>query len=70
MHPLSEDLAVVGLNPTIPQYEAGILMLPAPSDDTLNGTHPIATSAASPPEDPPGVLLRFHGLFVLPQMAL
>ena len=31
---------------------------------------PAATAAAGPPEDPPGVRVRSHGLFVVPKMGL
>jgi hypothetical protein len=46
----------------------GIRMLPAPSAQAERGTHPMATRAASPPDDPPGERSRFQGLRVRPQM--
>ena len=43
----------VGLNPTTPQKEAGILADPAVSEQTLKGVQWVATAAAQPPEEPP-----------------
>ena len=40
--------------------------LPAPSVPTLTGPMPAATAAAVPPDEPPGVLLKSHGLRVMP----
>ena len=45
----------LGLSPTRPHAEAGMRMLPPPSDALANGTMPAATAAAAPPLDPPGV---------------
>lgn len=54
----------VGLKPTTPQKQAGIRIDPATSLPTANGTAPILTNAASPPDDPPGVRERSHGFLV------
>src|SRR5262245_36570154 len=40
--------------------------LPAPSVPTESGPMPAATAAAVPPDEPPGVLLKFHGLRLMP----
>src|SRR5689334_12310507 len=52
------------LRPTRPQNEAGMRVEPPPSDDMLIGVIPAATAAAEPPDEPPGVRARFHGLRV------
>ena len=39
---------------------------PPPSDALATGMMPVATAAAAPPEEPPAVCSRFHGLRVLP----
>src|SRR5271165_2774033 len=57
----------LGLSPTSPQHDAGMRMLPPPSDALANGTIPTATAAAAPPLDPPGVRCSAHGLRVAPQ---
>ena len=59
----------LGLSPTRPQADAGMRMLPPPSEALANGTIPAATAAAAPPLDPPGVRSRSHGLRVGPQAA-
>ena len=41
--------------------------LPAPSEPIAAVTRPAATAAALPPEDPPGVCRRDHGLRVWPK---
>ena len=56
----------VGFSPNRPQHEAGILIEPPPSLPCAIGTTRLATRAADPPEDPPLVRSRFHGLRVLP----
>jgi hypothetical protein len=70
MQPFKLNLVEVGLNPATPVKQAGILMLPATSDATANGTHPMATSAASPPDEPPGVRDKSHGFLDRPHMRL
>ena len=57
----------LGLSPTSPQHDAGMRMLPPPSDALANGTIPTATAAAAPPLDPPDVRSNAHGLRVGPQ---
>ena len=57
----------LGLSPTRPQHDAGLRMLPPPSEALANGTIPTATAAAAPPLDPPGVRSSAHGLRVAPQ---
>lgn len=42
---------------------------PPPSFAPAHGTIPAATAAAEPPEDPPGVRCRSHGLRAAPQTA-
>ncbi len=37
---------------------------------SASGTQPAATAAPEPPEEPPGVRSRFHGLRVIPQSGL
>src|SRR5688500_16559218 len=56
----------LGLSPTSPHADAGIRMLPPPSDALANGTIPLATAAAAPPLEPPGVRSRSQGLRVGP----
>src|SRR5246127_3998301 len=56
-----------GLMPTRGVQAAGIRTLPAPSEPIAAVTSPAATAAALPPEDPPGVCLRDHGLRVWPK---
>jgi len=41
------------LNPTTPQYAAGILDEPAESEASPNAEHRVATATASPPDEPP-----------------
>ena len=53
-------------SPTNPHADAGMRMLPPPSDALANGTIPAATAAAEPPLEPPGVRSRSHGLCVAP----
>src|ERR1700742_832611 len=48
--------------PTRPQFDAGRRIDPPPSVACAIGTMPAATHAAEPPEEPPGVCARFHGL--------
>ena len=43
---------------------------PPPSEPVASGTIPAAMAAALPPEDPPGVWSRFHGLRVGPNTVL
>jgi hypothetical protein len=52
----------VGLSPNNPQQEAGILIEPPPSLACAAGKIRLATAAADPPDDPPLVRSKFHGL--------
>ena len=49
-----------------PQKWAGTLMDPPMSEPSSKGVMPAAKAAAEPPEDPPGVLSKSQGLFVVP----
>src|SRR5262245_48324707 len=59
-----------GLWPTMPQNDAGFRMDPPPSVPRASGPRPAATAAPAPPEEPPGVRSRFHGLRVRPKTRL
>ena len=48
--------------PGIPQNDDGMRTEPAPSVPTASGPIPAATAAAAPPDEPPGVRPRSHGL--------
>ena len=54
----------VGLNPTMPQNEAGRTTEPLVWLPTASGTCPAATAAAEPLDDPPGVRDGSWGLDV------
>src|SRR5438309_3346532 len=56
----------LGFNPTSPQHEAGIRIEPPPSLPCPRATIPEATAAAVPPDEPPAVRERSHGLRVGP----
>ena len=56
----------LGFRPTSPQQAAGMRIEPPPSLPCATGTIPAATAAAAPPEEPPGVRCRSHGLRVGP----
>ena len=49
-------------SPNSPQQAAGMRMEPPPSLAAAHGTIPAATAAADPPDEPPGVRSRSHGL--------
>src|SRR5207302_7821732 len=59
-----------GLRQDSPQSDAGIRSEPPPSEPVARGTMPAAMAAALPPEDPPGLRSRFHGLRVAPKVTL
>src|SRR5690625_3123630 len=59
----------LAFSPKTPQHAAGIRIEPPPSLAPASGTIPAATAAAAPPDDPPGVRPRFHGLRVAPNAA-
>ncbi|MCY1180176.1 hypothetical protein D9M73_206060 [compost metagenome] len=42
-------------------------IVPPPSVAWATGTIPAATAEAAPPEEPPALIFRFHGLRVWPQ---
>ena len=67
---LVETRPRVGFIPTSPQHAAGIRIEPPPSEPVAHGTIPAATAAAEPPEEPPGVRVRSHGLRVIPLASL
>jgi hypothetical protein len=53
-----------------PQKAAGMRSEPPPSVPRPMGPRPLATAAAAPPLDPPGVIARFQGLRVMPKSGL
>lgn len=53
-----------GLKPTMPQYEAGRTIEPAVCVLIASGTIRLATAAAEPPDEPPGVCAGECGLRV------
>ena len=57
-----------GLRPSTPQQAAGIRIEPPPSDPIAAPASPAATAAAEPPDDPPGVRCRSHGLRLTPNV--
>src|SRR5574341_2362443 len=59
-----------GLRPKIPHQAAGLRIEPPPSVPRASGARPAATAAPAPPEEPPGVWLRLHGLRVTPNTRL
>src|SRR5690606_10673468 len=59
----------LGLNPTTPQFAAGIRSEPPPSDPCAMGTIPAATAAAPPPVEPPALRSGSYGLRVPPRVA-
>ncbi len=56
-----------GLSPKTRQWAAGIRMEPPPSEAVAAATIPLATAAALPPLDPPGVRPVFQGFRVTPK---
>src|SRR5258708_35086687 len=58
-----------GLRPNSPEHAAGIRIDPPPSLACAAGTTPPATAADAPPDDPPGVRSRSHGLRAGPKRA-
>ena len=61
---------MLGLRPTRLQKLAGMRTEPSPSEPSAKGRQPLATAAAAPPDEPPGVWSRFHGLRVTPHILL
>ena len=71
----SSDVAVgmrpsVGRSAAVPQHADGQRSEPPRSEPTPSGVIPVASAAASPPLDPPGVRVGFHGFCVRPRSAL
>src|SRR2546427_13100580 len=64
---VSETRPRLGLSPTRPQQEAGILIEPPPSLPCAIGIIPAATAHALPPDEPPGVRDVSHGLRLGPK---
>src|ERR1700681_3567649 len=62
--PSSDSRLCVGFSPAMPQYDAGRQIEPPVCEPTAPKHMPVATAAADPLDDPPGVCLRFHGFFV------
>src|ERR1700730_1363252 len=51
-----------GLNPTTPQCDEGMRIDPPSSLPTEPKQSPAATAAPEPPDDPPVIRAKFHGL--------
>jgi hypothetical protein len=60
----------VGFSAVTPQHWAGQRSDPSVSFPRPSGVMPVASAAASPPLDPPGVRDWFHGLTVAPHSSL
>jgi hypothetical protein len=58
-----------GFQPTSPVWLAGRRIEPPPSVPIAAAAMPAATLAAAPPDEPPGVSRRSHGLRVTPNMS-
>src|SRR3990172_5072990 len=56
----------VGFSPTTPLSDAGCRTEPPVSVPSAQIASPAATAAAEPPEEPPGTVLRSHGLWTGP----
>src|SRR5258705_3721331 len=54
----------------MPHQAAGLRIDPPPSVPRARGARPAATAAPAPPEEPPGVWPRLHGLRVAPKRRL
>src|SRR5712692_7241947 len=64
MTPSSCKRPYVGLHPAMPQYAAGRVIDPPVCEPSAPRHMPVATAAADPLLEPPGVWARFHGFFV------
>ena len=60
----------VGLSPQTPVAPAGMRTEPARSVPSASAPQPVASPAAAPPDEPPGVVSGSHGLRVSPQSGL
>jgi hypothetical protein len=54
----------------MPEYAAGLRMLPPMSVPIPRHDMPAAMAAASPPDEPPGVRAKLKGFFVRPNTGL
>ena len=68
--PRAETAPSVGFHAVTPQPCAGMRSEPAVSDPSASTTEPLATAAAEPDDDPPGMKSGFHGLRTRPMLAL
>src|SRR5205809_3622406 len=59
-----------GFMPKSPVQDAGMRIEPPPSLACAAGTMPAATAAEAPPDEPPGVRERSHGLRATPKRSL
>src|SRR3954468_23582756 len=59
-----------GFIPNRPQHAAGMRIEPPPSLACAAGTMPAATAEDAPPDEPPGVRPRSHGLRAAPSRSL
>ena len=64
--PKRETVPYVGISPTRPQKAAGCRIEPPVSVPSDHGASPAATTAAEPPDEPPGTRVWSHGLRVGP----
>ena len=64
MMPPSGNRPYVGLHPAMPQYDAGRVIEPPVCEPSAPRHMPVATAAAEPLDEPPGVRARFHGFRV------
>src|SRR6266481_1322263 len=62
--PSSDSAPKLGLHPATPQYDAGRVIEPPVCDPSAPRHMPVATAAAEPLDEPPGVWARFHGFRV------
>ncbi|WIX80304.1 hypothetical protein QRX50_05850 [Amycolatopsis carbonis] len=53
------------LYPTIPHDDAGMRSEPPPSSPPASRAIPVATATDEPPDEPPLLKSRFHGLRVM-----
>ena len=59
-----------GFSPDSAVADDGMRIDPPPSDPVASGTIPDASAADVPPDEPPGVRSRSHGLRVMPKVGL
>ena len=64
--PRSDTDPCVGLSPVTPQNDDGMRMDPPVSEPIAIATTPAATAAPDPPDEPPVIRSRSHGLRVAP----